>query len=64
MKTKIWILLLLPLCLFVACDELGAGTEDFAELDEVLAHESITKKEAIKVKNLQFSPDYKRFVAT
>ena len=64
MKTKIWILLLLPLCLFVACDELGAGTEDFAELDEVLAHESITKKEAIKVKNLQFSPDYKRFVIT
>lgn len=64
MKTKIWILFLLPLCLFVACDELGAGTEDFAELDEVLAHESITKKEAIKVKNLQFSPDYKRFVIT
>lgn len=64
MKTKIWMRLLLPLCLFVACDELGASTEDFAELDEVLAHESITKKEAIKVKNLQFSPDYKRFVIT
>ena len=64
MKTKIWILLLLPLCLFVACDELGAGTEDFAELDDVLSHEAITKKPAIKVKSLKFSPDYKRFVIT
>ena len=64
MKTKIWILLLLPLCLLMACDELGAGTEDFAELDDVLSHEAITKKPAIKVKALKFSPDYKRFVIT
>ena len=64
MKTKIWILLLLALPLFIGCDELGVGTEDFSELDDVLTNEAMTKKEAIKVKSLKFSPDYKRFVIT
>ena len=64
MKTKIWILLLLALPLFIGCDELGVGTEDFSELDDVLTNEAMTKKEAIKVKALKFSPGYKRFVIT
>ena len=62
MKTKIWILLLAILPLFAGCDELGPNLEDFAELDNILTNESMSKKPAITVKRLQFSPDYKTFV--
>ena len=56
MKTKIWILLLAMLPLIAGCDELNPNIEDFAELDNILTNESMSKKPAITVKHLQFSP--------
>lgn len=64
MKTKIWILLLAMLPLIAGCDELNPNIEDFAELDNILTNESMSKKPAITVRRLQFSPDYKTFVMT
>ena len=62
MKTKLWILLLPLLSLVIGCNELNSGTEDFSELDDILNNETTYKKDAIRMKSLEFSPDYKRFV--
>lgn len=50
--------------LLAGCDELGAGTEDFSQLDDILTNGKALKGEAIAVKDISFSPDYKTFVVT
>ena len=62
MKTKLWILLLPLLSLVIGCNELNSGAEEFSELDDILNNETTYKKDAIRMKSLEFSPDYKRFV--
>lgn len=64
MKTKIWLLLLPLLSLIVGCDELNSGGEDYNELDDILNSETMSRRNAVKIKELKFLPTYKRFFIT
>ena len=64
MRTKIWLLLLPLLSLIVGCDELNSGGEDYNELDDILNSETMSRRNAVKIKELKFLPTYKRFFIT